>query len=106
MGSIGTWQNATISAGGFKSAEIDLEEDAEFLQLLASSIFGFLYLEVAEKTEEQGGTYYRLGHNVTTGADGFNRADVWTLGRFRYIRICISEAPKADLTIRIRPWRN
>lgn len=106
MGSIGTWQDAIISAGAFKSAEIDLEEDYEYIALLAPGLKGKLWLEVAEKTEAQSGTYFILGKDVTTEADGFNRADVWLLGRFRHIRICISLAPKADLTIRIRPWRN
>ena len=106
MGAVGGWLDATIPAGDFESAEVDLGQDYEYLNVLAPSIVGKLFVEVAEKTTARGGTYFQLGKDVETEADGFNRADVWTLGRLQYIKIAVSDKQKGDVTIRVRGWRN
>ena len=106
MSSFGSWMNASISAGATDTGEIDLGGLYDYLVLLIPGMDTCkLSLKVAEKTTEQGGSYYELGQDVKTDEESFNRADVWRLGGFRHIKIVASKAQSAARTIRIRGWR-
>ena len=107
MNTFGSWMDATIAAGDIDTGEIDLQNQYDYLDLLIPGMSACkLSLKVAEKTTAQGGIYYELGQGVTTEEESFNRADVWRLGRFQFIKIVASKAVDSAKVIRIRGWRN
>ena len=99
MSVYGEWKTATISADSNLSAAVDLGREYDYLSLTIPSIATCkLYLKVSETT---GGTYYDLGKDTTTNEETFNRADVWRLGGWRFIKIASSEVQPNTVAIRV-----
>jgi len=97
MSVYGEWKDVTISANGNTTSAIDLGREYDYLSVIIPSMRACkLQLQVAEKVGE---TYYDLG-NATTDEEGFNRADVWRLGGYRFIKIKSSVAQPNAVTIR------
>lgn len=107
---IGSWQDATLSATESETDEIDLASDYEFLDLLVPSMIETqLYLKVAEGSENSSFSYYELGDTegvIKTEPSTFNRACVWSIGGFRFLKICTTNPPTNDTTIRVRGRRH
>lgn len=104
MAEVGRWFDATISSGERKTSAIDIGRDYDFLELMIPGMDSCkLYLQVSEREE---GTYYDLGNDATTNEENFNRAAIWTLGGFRFIKVVSSVVQNQSVTIRIRGMRN
>ena len=100
MSERGQWLAATISAGAGESAAIDLGRSYEMLDVQLPAMDAcILRLKVAEKLAD---TYYNLGEAATTSESTFNRADVWKLGGWRYIKVVSSSSQSTDNLIRVR----
>lgn len=100
MSERGKWNAATISTGTSLSSAIDLTRAYEYLDIQIPMMDECkLYLQVSETL---GGTYYDLGKDTTTDLDTFNRADVWKLGSWRYIKVASSNSQSSDRGIRVR----
>jgi len=103
MSVYGDWKNATISAGGTITSAINLGRDYDYVSLQIPSMTPCkLSLRVAEM---EGGTYYSLGSDTTTDEETFNRADVWRLGGYQFIKIVASKPQMGSVTIRVRGMR-
>jgi len=99
MSVYGQWKAATIAAGATKSAAIDLDREYDYLSIQIPAMDECkLYLQVAETT---GGTYYDLGKDTTTDEEIFNRADVWRLGGYRFIKVVATTGQTAERLIRV-----
>ena len=99
MSIYGKWIDATISAGATESAVVDLGREYDYLSVKIPAMdVCKLYLKVAEMT---GGTYYELGKETTTAEETFNRADVWRLGGWRFIKVATSNPQTVSRTIRV-----
>lgn len=100
MSERGSWKAATISAGVSETSAIDIGRAYESLDIQIPDMEACkLYLKTCETL---GGTYYDLGKDATTEIDTFNRADVWKLGGWRYIKVASSNSQSADREIRVR----
>jgi len=103
MSVYGQWVDATISAGSSKSSAIDLGREYDYLLLMLPSMEACkLSLKVSETS---GGTYYNLGKNITTNEENFDRADVWKLGGYRFIKIASDKGHQSDVSIRVKGMR-
>lgn len=104
MSVYGEWTAASIAAGAQESSAIDLGRDYDRLSIEIPLMDSCkLSLQVAERI---GGTYYNLGPNSTaTENETFNRADVWELGGFRFIKVVASQVQSAERLIRIKGTR-
>lgn len=103
MSIFGNWIAATIAAGASSSAEIDLLSDYDYLCLQIPSMNKCkLYIQVAETS---GGTFYDLGEGTTTDEEIFNRAAIWLLGGWRYIKIRATTGQQVARLIRVRGMR-
>lgn len=103
MSVYGTWLPATIAAEATSSAVVDLGRDYDYLSIEIPEMDSCkLYLEVAERT---GGTYYDLGKETTTDTETFDRADVWRLGGWQFVKVVASATQTAERLIRIRGMR-
>ncbi len=99
MSVYGTWTTATIAASASSSAAIDLGREYDFLSVQIPEMDTCrLYLQVAERL---GSTYYDLGKESTTNEEDFNRADVWRLGGWRYIKVVASNPQTAERLVRV-----
>ena len=99
MSVYGQWVAATISAGNVSSSAVDLGREYDYLSVQIPSMDKCkLSLEVSERL---GGTYYKLGNDVTTEEETYGRADVWRLGGYRFIKVVATTRPKADALIRV-----
>ena len=99
MSVYGQWLAATISAGSDRSSAIDLGREYDYLEIQIPGMDACkLSLQVAEKL---GDTYYDLGKDITTNEETFNRADVWKLGGYRFIKVVASKSPTSDALIRV-----
>ena len=104
MSSYGEWKAATIASGGTSSAEVDLGQDYNYLEIQIPTLTSCtLKIQVAEKT---GGPFYDLGDGVATGAGTHNYADVFKLGGYQFIKVVTSESQGAQRLIRVRGMRN
>ena len=116
MSVYGKWVAATIAATASESSAIDLGREYDFLSLQIPEMDNcILYLKVAEI---EGGTYYDLvseearltifneaneleeGEVEEIESKG-NRADVWRLGGWRFIKVVSSVAQSAERLIRV-----
>lgn len=103
MSVYGEWKTATISINTSESAVVDLGRDYDFVSLQIPSIASCkLHLKVADR---DGGTFYDLGKDTTTNEESFNRADVWRLGGWRFIKIVSSVGQPSAVSIKIRGMR-
>lgn len=103
MSVYGEWETASISANQNESAVVDLGRDYDFVSLQIPSITACkLHLKVAER---EGGSFYDLGKDTTTNEESFNRADVWRLGGWRFIKIVSSVVQPSAVSIKIRGMR-
>ena len=99
MSVYGKWQTATISANQTESAVVDLGREYDYVSLQIPGMTACkLHLKVAEKT---GDTFYDLGKDTTTNEESFNRADVWRLGGWRFVKLVSSVAQPAAVSIKI-----
>jgi len=97
MSVYGEWKNAVIPAGSSITSAIDLAREYDYLSVIIPGMDACkLQLQVAETL---GGTYYDLG-NASTDEEAFNRADVWRLGGYRYIKIKASKVQDNAVAIR------
>ena len=103
MSVYGQWLNATISASGTTTASIDLGRDYDYISVIVPPMASCTLQLMVSETE--GGTYYDLGAEVTTDEEAFNRADVWRLGGYRFIKIKSSVLQATAVTIRVRGMR-
>jgi hypothetical protein len=104
MKTFGAWQSVTIVAGSNDSAELDLGNNYEYLDVQLPNFTGTMGLKVAETGDTQSGSYKTLGTGVTTD-DGTARADTWLIGGWQFVKFVASNAPSGTLTIRARGWR-
>lgn len=103
MSVYGTWTATTIGAGASSSAAVDVGRDYDYLSVEIPEMDSCkLYLKVAEVL---GGTYYDLGKETTTDEETFNRADVWRLGGWRYIKVVATASQVEERLIRVRGMR-
>ena len=99
MSVYGEWKAATILVGASSSSAIDLGREYDYLSIQIPGMDACsLLLQVAERL---GGTYYNLGKDTTTDEETFNRADVWRLGGYRFIKVVASRAQTAERLIRV-----
>ena len=99
MSIYGQWVAATIDSGETSTAAIDLGRPYDFLSVEVPTMDTCsLSLKVAEKV---GGTYYPLGLDSETNEETFNRADVWRLGGWQFIKIVASAPQSAERLIRV-----
>jgi len=99
MSVYGAWVAATISSGTSSSAAVDLGREYDYLSVQIPGMDSCkLYLQVAEQV---GGTYYDLGKETTTNEETFNRADVWRLGGWRFVKVVATAVQSGDRSIRI-----
>lgn len=107
---VGSFQSVTLSAGASETSEIDLGNDYEYVDLFIPSMVECqLYLKVAEGSEDANFSYYELGDTegvVKTEPGSFNRACVWAIGSFRFIKVCTTITQTSDRTIRLRGRRH
>ncbi len=99
-----SWKAATIDNNGTKSAEVNLGNDCEWVQIIIPTITsGNISFEVAEKT---GGTFQALGSGsqvITAGTGAFTT--VATIGGFQFIKVVSSVSQGAERLIRVRGSR-
>ena len=100
MSIYGRWKAATIAASGSKSSIVDLTRSYDRLTL-EIPLMGECKLSL-EVSEDLDGPYYELGKDTTTDLETFNRADVWQLGGWRYIKVVSSAQQSAERLIRVR----
>lgn len=99
MSIFGQWVAATIAAGAAESAVVDLGREYDYLSIQIPGMDACkLYLKVAETV---GGTFYELGKETTTEVETFNRADVWRLGGWRFVKVVASQPQTGQRLIRI-----
>lgn len=99
MSVYGTPTAATIAAGATSSSAIDLGREYDYLSLQIPSMNSCkLYLQVAEKL---GDTYYDLDKDAIEEDETFNRADVFRLGGWRYVKVVASKVQTAERLIRV-----
>lgn len=99
----GEWQAATVASGAVTTSAIDLGRDCDWISLeIPTMDIGQLSLKVAETL---GGTYYELGRETSTTESDFNRAETWTLGGWRYIKIVSTTTQTAERLIRVKGMR-
>lgn len=99
MSVYGEWRAAPIAASASKSDAIDLGREYDYLSVQLPTMEKCkLHLEVAERV---GGTYYKLGNDVSTDEETYGRADVWRLGGFRFIKVVSSRPQSSTVAIRI-----
>lgn len=99
MSVYGAWQEATISAGASESSVIDLGREYDYISVQIPGMTSCkLYLKVSETS---GGTYYDLGKETTTDVETFNRADVWRLGGWRFIKVAATAQQENERLIRV-----
>jgi len=94
----GNPQDATISAGNVETSAIDLGREYEDLCLTIPAM-DLCKLSLRVSTQ-LGGTYYDLG-DATTNEETFNRAAIWKLGGWRFIKIVASNTQNADRAIKV-----
>ncbi len=98
MSVYGSFKDVTISAGATVSSAVDLGREYDYLSVILPSMDACkLHLQVSET---EGGTYYDLGKEATTDEESFNRADVWRVGGYRFIKIKSSVVQSHAVTIR------
>lgn len=98
MSVYGGWKAATIAAGATTSSAIDLGREYDFLSLQIPAMDSCkLYLQVAEIN---GGTYYDLDKDAMEVEETFNRADVFRLGGWRFVKVVASRVQTAQRLIR------
>lgn len=103
MSVYGTWVPATIAEGASTSTVIDLGRSYDYLMVIIPPMDACeLYLQVAEQI---GGTYYDLGRDTATDKESFDRAAIWMLGGFQYIKVVATQRQSAQRLIRIRGMR-
>jgi len=105
MSIYGTWKTATITVAtnATHSAEVDLGNDWDFLDIIIPSLTSCtLKLQAAQTT---GGTFQDLGSGVTTPTTIGSYSDVWTLGGYRYVKVVSSASQGANETFQLRGWR-
>ena len=99
MSIYGKWVAATIASGATSSAAIDLGREYDYLSVEIPTMDTCqLSLKVAET---EGGTYYDLGLDSETNEETFNRADVWRLGGWRFIKVVATAPQSAERLIRV-----
>ena len=99
MSIYGKWVAATIASGAMVSSAIDLGREYDYLSIQIPEMDTCqMYLQVAEIT---GGTYYDLGMDSTTSNEGFNHADVWRLGGWRFIKVACTTPQTAERLVRV-----
>jgi len=100
----GSWKPATIETDDTSSAEVDLGNDYDYLEIIIPTLIsGTIKIQVAEQS---GGTFYDLGDGVTTATGTHNYADVFKLGGYRYIKVVSSVTQTtSDRLIRVRGMR-
>ena len=103
MSVYGQWLVATISAGAKSSSAIDLGKEYDYLSIQIPAMDACrLYLQVAEKI---GDTYYDLDNDTTVNDETFNRADVFRLGGWRFIKVVASKVQTSAVLIRVAGMR-
>ena len=103
MSRYGQWVATTISAGGSKSTAIDLGIEYDNLSVTIPPMDECkMYLQVAELLA---GPYQDLGKETTTDLETFDRGAAWTLGGFRYIKVCSTEPQTAQRLVRVKGMR-
>ena len=103
MSMYGAWLPATISQGTAITSAIDLGRDYDYLSIQIPSMDECkLSVWIAEK---EGGTYLALGQPADTEEETFDRADVWRLGGYRFIKIAATQSQSAERLIRVRGMR-
>lgn len=103
MSRYGQWIAATIAEGESKSVALDLGIEYDNLSVTIPSMDECkMYLQVAELLA---GPYQDLGKETTTDLETFNRGAAWTLGGFRYIKVCSTVAQTGERLIRIKGMR-
>ncbi len=99
MSVYGVPKAATISANGTTTSAIDLGREYDHLSMQIPPMDACkLYLQVSETL---GGTYYDLDKDAMTEEETFNRADVFRLGGWRYIKVVASKPQTAQRLIRV-----
>lgn len=103
MSRYGQWRAATIAAGASKSDAIDLGIEYDNLSVRIPPMDECkMYMQVAEVLA---GPYQDLGKETTTELETFDRGAAWTLGGFRYIKVCSTETQTAARLVRIKGMR-
>ena len=100
------WKSAiiTIATSTTVSAEVDLENNADFLQIIMPALTSCLVsVQVAEVS---GGTFQDLGDGVTTATTTGSYTTTFKLGGFRFIKIKTSAAQGANRTFTVRGVKN
>jgi len=99
MSVYGQWQAATIAAGAASSSVIDLGREYDYLSVQIPAMDSCkLHLQVSEKS---GGSFFDLGKETTTNEETFNRADVWRLGGWRFIKVLSTVTQTQERLIRV-----
>ena len=100
----GQFVDATIAAGGTESAAVDLGREYDFLSLIIPALDSCkLSLKVSNQLT---GTYYPLGDDKSTEEETFNRAAIWMLGGWRFIKIVSTQKQSHSVTIKAQGGRN
>ena len=98
MSVYGNPQDATISAGNLETSAIDLGREYEDLCLTIPAM-GLCKLSLKVSTQLSG-MYYAL-EDATTNEETFNRAAIWKLGGWRFIKIVASNTQPANRVIKV-----
>ena len=97
---IGNFQDVTVASSGTTSAEVDLGNDCDLLQIVIPTITsGTVKIKVSTVT---GGTFQDLGKNQTTVSGTGAYSTMFKLGGYRYIKIVCSASQSAKRTFKVR----
>jgi len=105
MSIYGEFKTATISSGNETSSAVDIGREYDYIDIVVPSMQDcLLSVQVSETT---GGTYYDLNDAEGSAYESSQpeRADVWALGGYRFIKIKASESLAATATFRVRGTR-
>ena len=94
------WKAATIAASGTSSAEVDLGNNCDYLQILLPTLTSCtIKIQVAEGS---GGTFQDLGSSITTATTTGGYTTTFRLGGYQFIKVVSSATQTAERLIRVR----
>lgn len=105
MSLYGEWKNAviTIATDDDLSAEVDLGNNYEFMQIILPTLTSCqVSVQVSDTT---GGTFVDLGNSQTTDTTTGGYATTFKLGGYQFIKVKTSAAQGANRTIKVRGSR-
>lgn len=103
MSLYGAWKTATIASAGTASAEVDLGNNFEYLNVILPTLTsGTVKVQVSDVS---GGTFQDLGSSVTTSTTTGAYSTTFKLGGYQFVKIVSSAAQGAERSIKVRGYR-